>query len=68
MKEYLIEIATTDYTTTRAAVMGGADRILKAMPLVVHAPLTLPVASSAIMPMVSWLFCWPGSAFCFCSD
>lgn len=27
MKEYVIEIATTDYTTTRAAVMGGADRI-----------------------------------------
>ena len=27
MKEYIIEIATTDYTTTRAAVLGGADRI-----------------------------------------
>lgn len=27
MKDYIIEIATTDYTTTKAAVIGGADRI-----------------------------------------
>src|SRR5687768_5595314 len=27
MKEYIIEIATTDYLTTRAAILGGADRI-----------------------------------------
>ena len=26
-KKYIIEIATTDFTTTKAAVEGGADRI-----------------------------------------
>jgi hypothetical protein len=27
---------------------------------VVHAPAAFPALSSASMPMVSWLCCWPG--------
>lgn len=46
-------------STYRPAPMMGESptrpRSLKAMPLVVQAPLRLPCMSMAIMPMVSWL-------------
>ena len=60
-----VEVAPpTSPSTYRPAPMIGLSptrpRIFHAMPLVVQAPASLPCASSASMPMVSWLFAPPG--------